>query len=111
LVAGTARPFFNEIKSFLTVERPRVVFDLSAVARIDSAGLQMLLNSMEEAMKRNGDLKLASVSTTAITVLRLTRVDSLFEIFEHAAEAVDSFRQLPIPMFAATPEWVQTPTA
>ena len=55
----------------------------------------MLLHCMEQAMKRDGDLKLAAVSPQAAVILELMRVDRLFETFETAAEAVQSFGLFP----------------
>jgi anti-sigma B factor antagonist len=96
LVRGQAHLFFGEIQSFLKGERPRLVFDFSALTHLDSAGVAMLLNSAEEVMKRNGDLKLAAVSPGPAAVLELTRVDGLFEMFNDASEAVESFYRIPV---------------
>ncbi len=86
-----ARKFMAEVKPFLNSDRPQIVFDLSQVKHIDAAGVDMLLNCMSEAMRRDGDLKLASVSAQALTILELTRTDRLFEIYEHSTDAVRSF--------------------
>ena len=51
----------------------------------------MLLRCMSEAHKRDGDLKLATVSPAAGVVLELTRTDRLFEIYETSTDAVRSF--------------------
>jgi anti-anti-sigma factor len=86
-----ARTFLREVQPLITVDRPQVVFDLSAVIQLDAAGVDMLLQCMSEAMKRDGDLKLAAVSPQAAVILELTRTDRLFEIYETAADAVRSF--------------------
>ncbi len=39
LVAGHAQIFFREIEALLKADRPRVVFDFSAVSRIDRSGV------------------------------------------------------------------------
>ena len=52
----------------------------------------MLLHCLEEAMKRDGDLKLAAVSPASAVILELMRVDRLFEAFETADQAVRSFQ-------------------
>ncbi|MFZ0284795.1 MAG: STAS domain-containing protein [Terriglobales bacterium] len=96
LVLGSAHLFFREIQEFLQVERPRLVLDFSEVTQVDSAGIEMLLNCMEEAMKRNGDVKLAAIATGPAVVLELTQVDRLFEIFADASEAAKSFHQFPV---------------
>ena len=101
LVVGSAHLFFDEIKGYLKAERPRIVFDFSAVRHLDSAGVRILLDCMEEVMKRNGDLKLAAISKRPATILELTKVDSLFEIFDFASDAVQSFHEFTIPPFQA----------
>jgi hypothetical protein len=80
-----------------------VVLDCSRVRQLDSAGIQVLLRCLEEAMKRNGDVKLAAVSPAAAAILELTRVAPLFETFDSTADAVHSFSQPPRP-FQRIPE-------
>jgi anti-sigma B factor antagonist len=87
------RIFFREIESCLQSDRPRVVLDFSKVRQIDSAGVQVLLRCLEEAMKRNGDVKLAAIPPEAAAMLRRTRVDRLFEAFDNTSDAVNSFHQ------------------
>jgi anti-anti-sigma factor len=86
-----ARSFFRDVQPFLKADRPQLVFDMSLVEQLDSAGIEMLLECMAECMKRDGDLKLASLSPQAATVLELTRTDRLFEIFETSTDAARSF--------------------
>ncbi len=74
--------------------RPQLVLDGEAVRQIDSAGIETLLRCMEKAMKQDGDVKLAALSPEATVILRLTRVDRVFEIFDTVSEAVTSFMQL-----------------
>jgi anti-anti-sigma factor len=86
-----ARAFMREVQPFLDSDRPQVVFDLSQVRQLDAAGVDMLLRCMSEAMKRDGDLKLASLSPQAAAILELTRTDRLFEIYETSTDAARSF--------------------
>jgi anti-sigma B factor antagonist len=101
-----ARAFLEEVKPLLEHDRPQIVFDLSLVRRIDAAGVDMLLQCMKEASRRDGDLKLASLSPQAQIVLDLTRASRLFEIFASSAEAAHSFSgYLPnmVRQFRSTP--------
>jgi len=93
------RMFFLEVEPLLKADRPRVVLDCSKVRQLDSAGIQVLLHCLEEAMKRNGDVKLAAVSPATAAILELTNVDSLFEAFDSSADAVNSFYQVPVHVF------------
>ncbi|HEX2328431.1 MAG TPA: STAS domain-containing protein [Candidatus Angelobacter sp.] len=87
----TARDFLRDVRPFLTVDRPQIVFDLSQVRQLDSAGVEMLLRCMSEAHKRDGDVKLASLSDQSAIVLELTRTERLFEIYDTSTDAVRSF--------------------
>lgn len=89
--ARTAREFLRDVQPFLTTDRPQLVFDLSQVVQLDSAGVEMLLRCMSEAHRRDGDLKLASPSAQAAIILELTRTERLFEIYESSTDAVRSF--------------------
>ncbi len=86
-----ARKFHDEVRPLLRIDRPQIVFDLAAVRQIDAVGIDMLLQCMTEASRRDGDLKLANLSPHAAVILELTRTDRLFEIYETATDAVKSF--------------------
>ena len=86
-----AHNLLEELQALLEGERPRLVLECSRVQHMDSAGVEMLLHCMQEAMKRDGDLKLAAVSPAAWAFMELLRVDRLFEVFETEREAVQSF--------------------
>jgi anti-anti-sigma factor len=86
-----ARKFLKEVQPFLDSDRPQVVFDMSQVRHIDAAGIDILLRCMREAVKRDGDLKLAALSAQSQVVLELTRTGRLFEIYENSTAAVKSF--------------------
>lgn len=94
-----AQQLFCEVAPLLEGDRPHLVFDFSEVRQLDSAGIEMLLHCMEEAMKRNGDVKLAAVSTQVAVILELTRIDRLFEIFANSSDAVESFHRFPVQAF------------
>jgi anti-anti-sigma factor len=107
-----ARKFLQDVQPFLSSDRPQLVFDLSQVKQLDAAGVEMLLRCVSEVMKRDGDLKLASLSKQAAMVLELTRTDRLFEIYENSTEAARSFsgflpnamRSVPVYQQPAAPE-------
>jgi anti-sigma B factor antagonist len=104
--AKQARAFLSEVRPFLRSDRPQLVFDLSQVRQLDSAGIDVLLRCLSEAVKRDGDLKLAAPSPQAEIVLELTRTGRLFEIYHTSTDAVRSYsRFLPnmLKQFYPTP--------
>lgn len=92
-----AREYWPEVMAVLESDRPRMVFDFSQVRQIDSAGVEMLLNSLESVMRLDGDLKLAALTPESTVILELTRVDRLFEVFPTVDSAVESFHRFFLP--------------
>jgi anti-anti-sigma factor len=91
--AREARTLLRELKE-LPIEEPCVVVDLSAVRHMDSAALDVLLGCMVEVARRDGAMRLGGISPEAATVLELTRMDKVFDMFPSAAEAVWNCNQL-----------------
>jgi anti-sigma B factor antagonist len=82
----------RELVDCLAASRPCVVLDFSEAGQIGKPCLHLLLGCLEEAMKRNGDVRLAGIRPEARSVLRLSGIDRLFAIFETKAEAIESFQ-------------------
>jgi anti-anti-sigma regulatory factor len=80
----------------MSTNRPRLVLDCSRLRECDISTIHLLLHCLEEAMKRNGDVKLAAVPTAAAIRLVSTGVARLFETFDSTEEAVNSFHQIPL---------------
>ena len=91
----TAQAFLLELQPLLESHRPRIVLDCSRVRYIDGSGVEMLLQCLEEAMKRDGDLKLSAVSPESEVILEFLRVDRVFEVFLTSEDAVRSFSAIP----------------
>jgi anti-anti-sigma factor len=71
--------------------QPQVVLDLHTVALIDSAGLELLLDTQEKYQRLGGALKLASAGALCSEVLKLTGVGARFDSFVDSGSAVRSF--------------------
>jgi anti-sigma B factor antagonist len=104
-----AKRFLDELQPLLEVDRPSVVLDCSQIKHMGSAGVEMLLHCLEQAMKRDGDLKLAAISPASAVILELMRVDRLFEVFETSEEAVRSFQIFAPATVAQTQPWYAAP--
>lgn len=89
------RRFLREMVRCMNVDRPRIVLDCSNVRQMNRPFIHVLLCCLEEAMKRNGDVKLAAIPPGAGAILVLSGADRLFDIFDTAAEAESSFHQVP----------------
>jgi len=85
--------FLQELKACLHVERPRIVLNCSALCAFHRCSLHLLLCCLEEAMKRNGDVRLSGVPKSARAVLESVGFDRLFKIFDTDADAAKSFQR------------------
>ena len=71
----------------------QAVVDLGAVRHMNSSGLGMLVGAMTTARRAGGDVRLARLSERLETLLRTTRLLSVFETFETVEEGVASFAE------------------
>ena len=71
----------------------QIVLDLENVTRIDSSGLGTLVAVYVSARKIGGDIKLANLGNHIIEALRITRLVTVFEIFDRTEDAVASFNR------------------
>ncbi len=71
--------------------QPRVVLDLQGVALVDSAGLELLLDTHEECQRMGGAMKLANPGALCSEVLKVTGVGTRFEVFGDTGSAIRSF--------------------
>jgi len=102
--AKQARTFVRELANNIArVVRPCVVLDCARARRVDGAFLYLLLCSLEEAMKRNGDLRLAGLPEAARPALQSMGMERLFRLYSSAAEAAESFRRPGAPAAPFTP--------
>jgi anti-sigma B factor antagonist len=71
----------------------QVVLDLGDVTYIDSGGLGTLVALYASARKIGGDVRLARVGRRAKEVLTITKLVTLFEVFDKTESAVASFKR------------------
>lgn len=72
-------------------KQKRVIFDLSKVTKVDSAGLGKIVNCLSRLKLAGGALYLAGVSEMVAGLLKLTKVDRLVKVYPTAQEAAQSF--------------------
>ena len=100
-----AQAFREEVRPLFESHRPRIVLDCSVVRTIEGAGIEMLLECLEEAMKRDGDVKLCALSPETEVILELMRVGRVFEVFRAAEDAVRSFNAVPADAISRDASW------
>ena len=92
------RSFLRDLQRDAETERPRFVLDCSMVENMDYATISLLLSCLEEVMKCNGDIRLASLSPEAALALQIAGVNRLFETYATTESAVQSFQKRPMSL-------------
>jgi anti-sigma B factor antagonist len=78
------------VKDLLNQSR-QIVLDLGDVTHIDSGGLGTLVSLYASARKVGGEIKLAHLGNHTKELLQITRLITLFEIFNTADDAIVCF--------------------
>jgi len=64
-----------------------LILDLSAVSFVDSSGLAALVSILKAARTRQAEVALCSLALPVRTVLELTRLDRVFDIYADVDQA------------------------
>ncbi len=89
--------FINEVDQFAVRDRiqklaaqgkTQLVVDLTSVKYINSCGLGSLVCGLTTVRKAGGDLRLVGVGPDVSEVLRITKLDTIFQIHETVSEAL-----------------------
>jgi len=91
LIGAEADEVKGRLMAVMKESHGRFVLDASAVAFIDSRGLEVLVEVNDQLAPAGQALKLCGENKTLRQVLELTELASLFEHFEDVNAAVRSF--------------------
>ncbi|MCU1236802.1 MAG: anti-sigma-factor antagonist [Candidatus Solibacter sp.] len=69
----------------------RIVLNLADVTYIDSSGLGELIGAHTSVITAEGEMKLLNLAKRVHDLLKLTKLYTVFEVFEDEAAAVASF--------------------
>lgn len=81
------------VSSLLSKGHKKVLLNLADVNYIDSSGLGNLVSSFTSARKQSGELKLLNLNNKVHDVMQITRLFTVFEVFDNEGAAVKSFAQ------------------
>lgn len=70
---------------------PRLLLNMLEVDYVDSTGLGALVMCSTHLRNANGVAKLVNVNRRNIELLVMTKIDSIFEVFDDETDAVNSF--------------------
>lgn len=93
IVFGEESASLRDTVKKLLVESPKVLLNLREVNYVDSGGLGTLVSLYTTARNAGGAVKLACVSRRVHDLLQLTRLLTIFEVFDDEEVAAKSFKR------------------
>jgi len=92
IVLGEESNSFRErVKGLLTSNHKNVVLNMANVTYIDSAGLGTLVATFHSARSQGGTLKLCNLGSKFREVLQVTKLMTVFDVYDNEAAAIQSF--------------------
>ena len=82
----------DSLKNVLTSTR-QVVLNLGGVSYIDSGGLGTLVGVYSSARAAGADIKLTGLGQRLRDVLQITKLATVFEVYDGEQEAIAAFRR------------------
>jgi anti-sigma B factor antagonist len=79
------------LSNLLAAGHNKILINLEGASRVDTAGLAYLISGLVTVRKQQGELKLLNPTKIVRDVIRLARLDTVFEIIDDEAAAVRSF--------------------
>lgn len=100
IVDCSGRIVFGEESSLLreTVKKAigqnnRIILNLKDISYIDSGGLGTLVALRTTAQNAGGTIKLENLTKRVVDLLQVTKLVTVFDLYDSEAEAIESFRR------------------
>jgi anti-sigma B factor antagonist len=91
LTLGESNLVREKIAALAASGKHNIVVDLGSVEYIDSTGLGILVICFTSLKKQGGALKLVNPNKRNVELLLLTKLHTVFEVFNEVQDAVNSF--------------------
>ena len=91
LTLGESNLIREKVTQLSAAGKFKIVIDLSNVEYIDSTGLGILVICFTSLKKQGGALKLVNPNKRNVELLLLTKLHTVFEVFNEVQDAVNSF--------------------
>ena len=83
--------FREKVRELINGGNKKILVNLGDVSYIDSSGIGELVSSFTTTSNAGGSLKLLNLTKRVVDLLQITKLYTVFEVFEDEATAVRSF--------------------
>jgi anti-anti-sigma factor len=88
LTEGSTRNLHEQMEFLRTSNCPSIVLDFSEVREMDTTALETILRYMDRVAQDAGTIRVSGMSVEAAMFLELTRMDSVFAMYEECPTAM-----------------------
>jgi anti-anti-sigma factor len=92
VAGGAAEEFEKRVQDLFKAGYRNLVTDLRGVTQLDSAGIRALVRGLTTSQRLGGSFRLVAPSEEVKKVLQLSRMDSVFPVFDSVAPAMTKNR-------------------
>jgi anti-sigma B factor antagonist len=93
IVFGEESAELRDTVKKLLAQKGQIVLNLGGVTYIDSGGLGTLVALYTTAHQAGGSIKLSNLTQRVGDLLQVTKLLTVFEVYETEEEAIESFRK------------------
>jgi len=83
----------EKVKDLIASGKTKILLNLARISFIDSAGVGTLVSAYTSARSQGGEVKLSSLTKKFRETLQVTRLLTVFEVFDDDAACIASFRK------------------
>lgn len=91
-IGGGSIVFRTTIRRLVEEGNHKILLNLAGVSNIDSSGLGELVASHISLSKKSGEMKLLHLTQSLRELMTITKLSTVFEVFEDEATAIASFK-------------------
>lgn len=91
LTRNTSEKFVTDLESLVASGSRKLLIDCSQLTYISSWGIAILLRLRSVLDKVGGEVKMANVQGTFFRILSLSKLDTIFQIYDDLPSALEAF--------------------
>jgi anti-sigma B factor antagonist len=93
IVFGDESGYLRDTVKQLLLENKRIILNLGEVTYIDSGGLGTLVALYTSAMQAQATIKLANLTKRVGDLLQVTKLLTVFDVYDSEEKALEAFRK------------------
>jgi anti-sigma B factor antagonist len=87
-----AEPVKEQLKSYFTKPKTKLILNLENIDFVDSTGFGVFLSIMKTANNNYGFFKICSINPEVMELFKLLQLHNVFEIYSSLEDCIESFQ-------------------